>query len=140
MRQIGLAGPGADVSFDVARPSGGRRGERKSVRVRLDKWPVANDKEIVATVPRHEPWRGLRVDFATARQRYLSPALEPYPHGVVVLEAGEPVGGADPIKPGDFVTAVDGAPVNTPDEFYEAVRDRPAATLTLSDGRRVAVQ
>ncbi|HEX6985044.1 MAG TPA: trypsin-like peptidase domain-containing protein [Planctomycetaceae bacterium] len=141
MRQIGLAGPGAEVDLDVVQIGTGRRGGgRKTVRVRLDKWPVVNDQDLVATVPRYEPWHGLRVDHATARQRFVSPQLEPYPQGVVVLSAAEPIGGADPIEPGDFIRAVNDEPVDTPAEFYDAVRGAAAVTLHLADGRRVTVE
>ena len=140
MRRVGLAGPGAEVTFEVIRPSGVRGGTRLVFRARLDKWPVADEKEIVATVPRREPWRGLRVDYATARSRFLSPQLDPYPQGVVVLEAGEPGGATESIKAGDFVTAVNDDRVDTPQDFYAAVRGADSATLVLADGRRVTVQ
>lgn len=139
MRRVGLAGPGADVVFEAVRPNGTRGAQRLTFRARLDKWPVLNEEEIVATVPRHEPWRGLRVDYATGRSRYLSPQLEPYPKGVVVLDAAEPTGTAEAVKPGDFVTAVNGHRVDSPDEFYAAVGEAASATLSLADGRRVTV-
>jgi serine protease Do len=139
MRRIGLAGPDADVRLDVLRPSPDRRTmDRRSYTVRLDKWPVVNDRDLVATVPRHEPWHGLRVDHATARERFVSPQLEPYPQGVVVLATDQPVGD-DPIKPGDFIVAVDGRAVDSPDDFYAAVNETKPVTLRLADGRRIQV-
>lgn len=141
MRDVGLAGPGAELELEIMRLEGSR-GENvpQSVSVRLDKWPVANDEGIVATVPRYEPWHGLRVDYATARQRFVSPQFEPYPTGVVVLEAGEPIGDDDPVGPGDFIEAVNGQAVETPEEFYDRVRTASTVTLRLADGRQVVVK
>lgn len=136
MRDVGLAGPGTELELEIVRL---RDGQRRTITVRLDKWPVANDEELVATVPRYEPWRGLRVDYATARQRYISPQFEPYPHGVVVLEANEALGEDDPLAPGDFIEAVNGQPVTSPEEFYGRVRSASPVTLRLADGRQLVV-
>ncbi|MGC1273156.1 MAG: trypsin-like peptidase domain-containing protein [Planctomycetaceae bacterium] len=141
MRDVGLAGPGAELELEIVRLEGGRGGNvPQTVSVRLDKWPVANDEGVVATVPRYEPWHGLRVDYATSRQRFVSPQFEPYPTGVVVLEAGEVIGGDDPVGPGDFIEAVNGQAVETPEEFYNRVRTASTVTLRLADGRQVVVK
>ena len=139
-RQIGLSPPGVITPIEILRPSAGeRKAERMTAKVRLDKWPVVNDAELVATVPRYEPWRGLRVDYATARARFLTAQLDPYPEGVVVLAAEEPLGGNDPLQPGDFIVAVNKAKVESPKEFYSLVRDAEMVTLRLADGRDVSV-
>lgn len=141
MRRVGFAGPGAEMTLEVVRIGGGRReSNRQTLQATLDKWPVVNDMQLVATIPRYQPWHGLTVDFATARQRFVSPRLEPYPQGVVVLAAEETVGGDDPIKAGDFITSVNGEPVESPEGFYQAVRDAAAVTLQLADGRQITVE
>lgn len=139
MRQIGLAGPDADVELDVLRSSSDRRTvQRRTLVITLDKWPVVNDRDLIATVPRYEPWRGLQIDHATARERFVAPQLEPYPRGVVVLAADQPVGD-DPVKPGDHITAVGSREVNSPAEFYAAVENAGPITLRLADGRRIQI-
>jgi S1-C subfamily serine protease len=112
--------------------------QQRTVVVTLDKWPVVNDRDLIATVPRYEPWRGLHVDHATARERFVAPQLEPYPHGVVVLAADQPIG-SDPIKAGDLITAVGNREVNSPSEFYAAVESAGSVTLRLADGRRIQI-
>ena len=135
MRDVGLAGPGTPLDVEIYRR---QSGDRRHVTVTLGKWPVADEKHLVATVPRRQPWHGLTVDYATARQRFLPPRLDPYPRGVVVLASDEPLG--DPaLRPGDFVVAVNGKPVESPEQFHAAVRAGGAVLLELADGRRVSV-
>jgi serine protease Do len=139
MRQIGLAGPDANVELEVLRSSSDRRSvQRRVLTMTLDKWPVVNDRDLIATVPRYEPWHGLHVDHATARERFVAPQLEPYPQGVVVLASDQPLGN-DPIKAGDIITAVGDRAVNSPYEFYTAVESAEPVTLRLADGRRIQI-
>ena len=134
MREVGLAGPGTTVQMELGRA---QAGETRFARVTLGKWPVINDSDIVATVPRQQPWRGIRVDYATGRQRFLPQRLDPYPRGVVVLSAEGPLGGENGLKPGDFIVAVDGRSVDSPAEFDNAVRQSNRVVLDLADGRSV---
>jgi serine protease Do len=139
MRRIGLAGPEANVELDVLRMSSDRRStQRRTFTITLDKWPVVNERDLIATVPRYEPWHGLHLDHATARERFVAPQLEPYPHGVVVLAADVPIG-SDPIKPGDLITAVGDREVSSPAEFYSAVENAGPVALRMADGRRIQV-
>lgn len=141
MRQVGFAGPGAEMALEVVRVGGGRRElNRQTLRATLDKWPVVNDTDLVTTVPSYEPWRGLHVDYATARQRFVSPRLEPYPEGVVVLAAEDAIGGDEPVKAGDFITHVNGESIESPQGFYRAVREAASVTLQLADGRQITVR
>jgi serine protease Do len=141
MREVGLAGPGTELDIEFVRVGDSSNATvRRTATVRLDKWPVANDDDVVATVPRYEPWRGLRVDYATSRQRFISPQFEPYPRGVVVLDAVEPLGGENPLKSGDFIEAVNGQSVESPEDFYDRVRTAAAVSLRLADGRQIVVQ
>lgn len=139
-RVVGLAGPGAKVPVVVLRHNADNNKTRRlTMDVRLDKWPVVNVAELVATVPQYEPWRGLAVDYATGRAKYLPARLEPYPQGVVVVSANEPLGTNDAIGPGDFIVAVNQNRVDSPKEFYSLVRGAEMVTLRLGDGRRISV-
>ncbi len=118
IREVGRFAPGTEVEFDVYRPHERRR---LTVRIRLGKWPVENETDIVAPSTRHPDWRGLRVDFPTARRRHFG---KPYVfHDAVLLVAVAPETKATPrqgegeLREGAFVTHVNGQPVSTPAEF-----------------------
>ena len=138
--KIGLLGPDASAQLDVWRPS---RGERLEKVVRLGKWPVYDDTSIIAPHPRHPAWRGLSIDYVTARRRFMpSNPLGRYHRAVVVTRIHE--GGLASqagMQVGDFITHVAGQPVQTPSEFSAAVEGQTAGVeLTLHDGRRVTVE
>ena len=137
MKFVGYAGPGTVVALDTVRPRDGM--SSRTARVRLGKWPVVNDKEFVATVPRFSAWHGIVVDHATAREKYLPPRLEPYPHGVVVLAAEVAREGTESVRPGDFIVSVDDVPLETPTDFYNHVQGKGSARLRLADGREFVV-
>lgn len=139
MLKIGLLGPGATVKLDVWRPS---RSERLTKEVRLGKWPVYDDTSIIAPVPRHPAWRGLTVDYATARRRFMPSHMLGRYHRAVVVTQVEEGGQASQagLQVGDLIAQVAGQPVQTPKEFATAVLGVPAAVeLTLHDGRQVSV-
>jgi len=131
MRIIGLLGSGADAQLQV-----GRDGETHMLTARLGKWPVYDDRDILSTNPRFPVWRGLTVDYPTARQRFLSTdRLERYRRAVVVMqvEAGSPAA-AIGLKSGDFIAEVDGVPIQSPSEFAAAVEGKTdAVELKLYD-------
>ncbi len=137
MREIGLLGPGMSARLDVWRPS-----ERRKTRadVTLGKWPVIDDSQIIATQQRYPQWRGLRVDYPTARRRFLtSDVMERYHHAVLILSvADDSPAHAAGLRPGDFVTDVGDVTVEEPGGFYEAVsRLSGPVTLTRLDGTRI---
>jgi serine protease Do len=118
MRIIGLLGSGAEAQLQVYRD-----GETHVLTARLGKWPVYDDRDILSTNPRFPAWRGLTVDYPTARQRFLSTdRLERYRRAVVVMQvdAGSPAA-AIGLKSGDFIAEVDGVPIQSPSEFAAAV-------------------
>ena len=95
-----------------------------TIEVTLGKWPVYDDRQIVATELRQEPWRGVQLDYATGRFRYLPDNfLSVYPQGVVVtrVEPGSPAGLAG-LRVGTAITHVAGAEVNSPFEFAQRTR------------------
>lgn len=124
MRIIGLLGSGADAQLEVRRD-----GETHTLTARLGKWPVYDDRDILSTNPRFPAWRGLTVDYPTARQRFLSTdRLERYRRAVVVMqvEAGSPAAALG-LKSGDFIAEVDGLPIQSPSEFATAVEGKTDA-------------
>lgn len=143
-REIGLLEPGTKARLKVLRSE--RRTEL-TLDVVVGKWPVMDDEGIVATHRRHEPWRGIVVDYVTARKRFWPPARDRYqdreiPFAVLVreLEAGTPASMAD-LQPGDFITHVNGRPVHSPQQFYEeANRATGEADLSLASGRKVKIK
>ncbi|MGE3999114.1 MAG: S1C family serine protease [Planctomycetaceae bacterium] len=139
MREIGLQGAGALTHIDVWRPS---RQQRFQATVTLGKWPVGDDSRIVATRRRFPAWRGMEVDYPTARRRFLtSDVMEQYHHAVLVVNAAEESASfAAGLRPGDFITHVGTVAVETPAQFHNALAGQAnAVTLIRLDGTQVAV-
>jgi serine protease Do len=142
VREIGLLGPEATATIAVMRPRGGGL-TRASVDVRLGKWPVYDDTAILATAKRYEPWRGMEMDYPTARRRYLTTQLfERYPQAVVVTSVapGSPAAVAG-LQEGLFISQVNGVPTPTPAEFIAATRDLSGpVAIQLDDGREIRIE
>ena len=135
-REVGKLAPGEKARIRLWRASDDAV---LNLEVRLGKWPVVNDEAIIAVRRRHDPWQGLVVDYATARQKwgdlsspdpiYLTELLG----AVLVLESlPQSRGALAEIEAGTFITRVNGRKVHTPDEFYQAVRQaKGTVSLTL---------
>ncbi|WP_010587024.1 trypsin-like peptidase domain-containing protein [Schlesneria paludicola] len=128
VRMVGLHPPDSEIDLTLW-----RRGRQRleSVKVKLAKWPVRDEEGIVETVPRYAPWRGLSVDYSTARQRGETLVYQ----RVLVMKVaeGSPAQAAR-LQPGTFITHVNNNPVRTPAEFYEAVKKTQGiVTLKLSE-------
>ncbi len=140
MLKIGLLGPDAAPRLDIWRPN---QKERLETVVRLGKWPVYDDTSIMAPHPRHPAWRGLTVDYVTARRRFMpTNPLGRYHRAVVVtrVEEGGPASELG-LQVGDFITRVAGQAVQTPAEFAAAVEGQTAGVeLMLVDGKRVTIE
>lgn len=132
IREVNFIAPGEEVEIELLRD-----GEVKTVPVRLAKWPIADDRYLVVTQHRHPPWRGLRVDHATGRNRYLPDQfLTEFPRGVVVADL-EPESSASRagLQVGQLIVKVNGQQVNTPAEFHKHVAEvRQEVKFTLGDG------
>jgi serine protease Do len=139
MRIIGLLGSGAEAPLTVL-----RAGEDQPLTLtpRLGKWPVYDDRDLLSTNPRYAPWRGMTIDYPTARQRFLSSdRLEQYRRAVVVMsvEPESPAAAAG-LMSGDFISKVDGVGVQSPAEFLAAVEGKSAAVeFQLWDGTTVRI-
>lgn len=129
IREVGRFPPESEVEFDVYRPHERRR---LLVRIRLGKWPVENDADIVSPNTRYPDWRGIRVDYPTGRHRHFG---KPYVFHDAVLVTGiaaetraKPKSGSSELRPGAFITHVDGKSVSTPGEFARVTRNIDGAT------------
>jgi serine protease Do len=136
IREIGWLGPDAIARLTVFRPA-----DRAHVELecRLAKWPVYDDSTLVTTARRYPEWRGLTVDYTTARRRYMpTNLLERFPTGVAVqeIEPGSPADRAG-LRVGNFISEVDHVGVLSPSEFAEQVQDLEGEVIvTLLDGRQ----
>jgi serine protease Do len=116
-REVGLLPPGASVGLRILKSDGRER----RVSVTLGKWPRRHVDQIVSSKDRYPEWRGLMVDWPTARNRHVDFEM-PYPRAVVVgrVEPGGPADAAG-LREGDLITEVYGRNVETPKEFLEIV-------------------
>ena len=135
MRLVGGLAPASSARLSVWRSN-----KTVALSVTLGKWPVLNDEEMIATRRRHATWRGLYVDYPTARHKYMELPYR-YHKAVVLLDNGNPVlKKRAELEVGDHITHVNGTPVETPQEFHTAVagRDGPV-TLRLVGGGKIRV-
>ncbi len=98
-----------------------RRGDRQlDLQVPLTKLRVRGRRIVTTADP---PWRGLRVDYATAVQEVYS-ATANFPLGealaVTDVEKESPAWEAG-LRPGSLITHVERSPVRTPKDFHQAV-------------------
>lgn len=137
LREVGLLGPGAVAKLTLWRPS-----ERRelSAEAELGKWPLADEEALVVSQQRHPEWRGLRVDYPTARAKYMNWPEQRYPAAVVVTSVAPQSRAADNnLQEGDFITHVEQQPIHAPADFHAAVSklDKAEVTLRTLDGRRL---
>ena len=118
MREVALMGPGGIARLQIYRPQTRQRLVR---HVRLTKWPVYNDEEVIATKPRHL-WNHIQIDHATARYDFFA---QQYRDAVLVTNIQrESTENLSQLRVGDFITHVDDKAVTTPQEFMEAVKEK----------------
>jgi serine protease Do len=141
-REVGKLPPGAKVELRVARASAT---EPVKLSVELGKWPVVDDEGIIAPQRSAEAWRGLIVDYPTARLKYYTDVTR-YPTGVLVTDVlpASRGAGAD-LVPGNYIYRVNGEPVSKPADFYAMVRgNKGDVVLDLADepkeNRRVVIR
>jgi serine protease Do len=138
VREIGLLGPGAAARLEVL------RGERRlTIEAPLGKWPVYDDTQIIAARSRYSPWRGLVIDWPTARRRFIPTELfERYVQAVVITEVvpDSPAARAG-LQAGMFIASVEGRRTPTPTEFAAATRPFAEGEVRLvrDDGREITI-
>jgi len=141
IRETSLAAPDSEVTLSIWRP---RTRQRKQIAVTLGKSPVHDERAIFSTQARYQPWRGLQVDYSTSRRKYLpNRFLSEYPPGVVITSvmAESPSAMAN-LRPGQFITKVNGTTIDSPKELFDEVGQKPNGNieLTLSDGTKVSIK
>ena len=139
MRDVALLGPQVKVRLKAWRPQ-----EKRFVTktVTLGKWPVRNATDLIATAFRNPEWRGIRVDYATSRAKYLrGGGTIQFENAVVVIAVDEERQGLR-IQPGDFISHVADKRVHTPAEFRNAVRDLDddPVTVRTTDDRLIEIK
>ena len=146
MRMVGMHPPDTEIDVTVWKRSHDRQlGRMDTFRVKLGKWPVQDDEGIIETVSRFPPWRGISVDYPTARSRYLPNPFEERggldQRRVLVSKVVEREGAIPAaLQPGEFITHVNGKSVQTPREFHEAVKGvNGSVKLRTLDERTVIV-
>lgn len=136
MRVVGLLAPEAEAQLTVYRED---QSESLKLVGQVGKWSVPEGDAIIATKTRFPSWRGLQVDYATARMNY---AVRDYAEqAVLVLTVdADSRANAAGLQPGMFITHVGRQRVLTPAEFRAAVEGlRGDVNLTLVGPRRVTV-
>ncbi len=135
MREVGLAGPGAKIVMQLL--------GNRVLTATAGKWPAKETDSIITSVDRYPAWRGLKVDWPTAREEHTDPNLDvPYPSGVLILavEAGSAAANAQ-LRSGQLVSEVAGKPVRNPEQFQEAVKTlRGDVLIKLSDGKLLTIR
>ena len=81
LREVGLLGPGGIAALTVWREADRRE---LTLHAELGKWPLSDENNLIATQPRFPEWRGLRVDYPTARAKYMNWPEQRYPSAVVI--------------------------------------------------------
>jgi serine protease Do len=138
MRQVGLIAPGTMVELRVCRPDEAELidpPKERTLTIEVGKWPADDEENIIAPVRRYQPWRGLVVDYPTARQRFMPfpDRRTEIPRAVLITERlpGSPAERAE-LQVGDFISHVDDQSVQTPKEFYTIIKEKTAGSVRLT--------
>jgi serine protease Do len=149
-REINKHGPDARVRVTVwGKLQNGTTGDSSygpSIReVTLAKWGAYDEDSIIATNFRYPPWRGLVVDYATARNKHNGDIRlqkeSAFPKGVLVMKLLPPMdANQTELVEGNRILAVNETPVVTPHEFLKVVRNMKGnVTLHLNNGKQVII-
>ncbi len=140
LREVGLLGPAATAELTVWREADRRE---LTLHAELGKWPLSDEETLVVTQQRYPEWRGLRVDYPTARAKFMNWPEQRYPSAVVVTSVAPQSSAANvELQEGDFITQIDSQPVRTPEEFHAVVSklDKPVVGVRTLDGRRLMLK
>ncbi len=137
-REINKLGPDARTRITVWRHSATGSNSSSTIDVALTKWGAVDEEGIVVSNYRFPAWRGLVVDYATARDRHNAEfRTPPFPTGALILKILTPLDSLQPeIAEGARIIKVNQRPVATPADFMNAVKDlKGDVTLELDIGR-----
>lgn len=137
-REVGLRAPGAIVPLVVRRL---KQAAPLTLKVELGKFPINDEAGVVAPELRYPLWRGLRVDYPTARGALWSIEFRSIPPAVVVLDvvADSPAARAG-IQRGDFIRSVQNQVTLSPRQFDQVTRPlKGVARVEMIDGRVIVV-
>lgn len=139
MRLIGLRPPGSEIDLTVWRENA-RFSHQDTIRIKLGKWPVQDAEGVIETNPRYAPWRGLTVDYPTAREN-LRDREGSYDFRHVIVTRVKPASPAEVagLEPGTFITHVNTTPVQTPAEFHQAVKGLTGPVTLRLHGKAVKI-
>lgn len=139
MREIGLLQPGTEATVLVHHsrmygPAGRPELQLEELKIVAGKFPVLDEEALIFTRDRRPSWRGMTVDFSSARDRYLVPEerIHFMPPGVVVRKIVEnSPAGRSGLREGDFVMKVNNRDVNSPAEFDLQIAELKDEEVTL---------
>lgn len=139
MRLIGLRPPGTEIDLSVWH-RGTRFSPLDTIRIKLGKWPVQDAEGVIETNPRFAPWRGLTVDYPTAREnlRDREGAFD-FRHVIVTRVKPGTAAEVAGLEAGTFITHVNNTPVQTPAEFHQAVKGLTGAVTLRLHGKMVKI-
>lgn len=128
---VGRLPADASVNLEVL-----REGRRFNVQAHLTKYPVRGKKIVTAPRPK---WRGIAVDYVSA-MTIVPESFWQFPRtldavGVVEVDQNSPAWRAG-LRPGALISHVNGVPVKTPREFFDAVKSLqgPVRLSLVPDG------
>lgn len=139
-REINKLGPETKAQIAVWRGSGAVGGGTVTVEVVLAKWGAFDEEGIVVSQHRYPVWRGLVIDYSTARDKH-NGDFKTFPQGVLVLKILPPFDATQSeLVEGNRILKVNQRPVATPNEFTETVKGlRGDVTLELDNGKKVTI-
>ena len=129
----------ADETVQLTVVRGARAAGRSfNVPVTLSKKYVGSLRPVIAEIQRPE-WRGMHVEYATALPRLFELSHQLDPRGCVGVLDVQPESAAWKLgmRPGDFISHVEGERVFNPEQFHRAVASRSGPvrlTITSGDG------
>lgn len=141
-REINKLAPESPARISVWR-STGLGVSNTTLLVNLAKWGAVDEDEIIFTNYRYPPWRGLVIDYSTARLKHNGEfERRDFPQGVLISRLLPPLDtNPHDLVEGNRIVQVNQQTVDTPNEFLNVVRDlKGDVTLHLDNGKKVVMK
>ena len=130
LRLVGLHPPEKVITMTLWRIDN----RLEMIKIKLGKWPVRDDAGIIETNPRYRPWRGLSVDYSTARIQFIDTIPIDSGRVLVTKVVEDSPSHAARLQPGNFISHVNDIAIQSPAEFHAAVKAASGTVaLTLTD-------